>query len=75
MTFGLYRSYAAHIKPHNDCENGTIGTAVVGVCVGTMCNIIPILLSRYSVVGRDFEKDVGFQRSACYIMSGDALHV
>lgn len=75
MAVGLYRGAAAHILPHNDCENGTIGTAVVGVCLGAACTITLILRARHSGVGKDVKKDVRLPRGACYVMSGDALRV
>lgn len=75
MTVGLYQGVGSHILPHNDCENGSIGTAVVGVCLGAECTMTLILRARESGVGRDVKRDVVLPRGACYVMSGDALRV
>lgn len=76
LAVGLYKVPGeSHILPHNDCENGRIGTAVVGVCLAAACTMTLILRSQYSGVGRDSKMDVNLPRGAVYIMSGDALRV
>ncbi|PXF43783.1 hypothetical protein BWQ96_06404 [Gracilariopsis chorda] len=76
LAVGLYKVPGeSHILPHNDCENGEIGTAVVGVCLAAACTMTLILRSQYSGVGRDVKRDVHLPKGAVYIMSGDALRV
>lgn len=72
MTAGLYQGNA-HILPHNDCENGHIGTAVVGVCLGASCTMTLILRKKDSGMGHDVKRDVFLPAGAMYAMSGDAL--
>ncbi|CAN8075321.1 unnamed protein product [Agarophyton chilense] len=76
LAIGLYKVPGeSHILPHNDCENGNIGTAVVGVCLAGACTMTLILRSRYSGVGCDVKKDVYLPAGAVYVMSGDALRI
>ncbi|KAI0565012.1 2OG-Fe(II) oxygenase [Gracilaria domingensis] len=65
----------SHILPHNDCENGNIATAVVGVCLAGACTMTLILRSRYSGVGHDIKKDIRLPPGTVYVMSGDALRI
>lgn len=75
LTAGLYRGKDSHILPHNDCDNGIIRTAVVGVCLGASCTMTLILRAKKSGLGRDVKRDVVLPRGAVYIMSSDALRV
>lgn len=76
MAVGMYPVPGeSYIMPHNDCENGIIHTAVVGVCLAARCTMTFILRARNSGVGTDIKKDVVLPRGAVYAMSGDALRV
>lgn len=75
LSVAEYPVPGGHILPHNDCENGKIHTAVVGVCLGARCTMTLILRSRYSGLGKDVKRDVSLPPGAVYVMSGDALRV
>lgn len=73
LAVGRYFVPGGHILPHNDCENGDIRTAVVGVCLGGACTMTLILRGRDSGNARDVKRDVLLPPGAVYIMSGEAL--
>lgn len=52
-----------YIPRHNDCQNGDIRTAVIGVC----------LASGYAENEQEVKRDVHLPDGSVYIMSGDAL--
>lgn len=73
--YGTSATHDTHLLPHNDCENGNIKTAVVGVCLGAPCTMTLILPARKSGLRRDVKNDVLLPRRSVYVMSEDALRV
>lgn len=75
LAVSKYAKDDSHILPHNDCENGHIRTAVVGVCLGGHCTMTLTLRGKESGLGKDVKRDVRLPKGAVYIMSDDSLRV
>ena len=74
LAVGLYKVPGqSHILPHNDCENGIIKTAVVGVCLGAKCTMTLILRKHISGLPKEIKHDISLPIGSVYVMTGDSL--